>query len=38
MLPAPDELWLTDKEGRTYTSELRMVAVDPKPWVRRDRG
>lgn len=29
MLPAPDELWLTDAEGRRYTSELRMVAVDP---------
>lgn len=29
MLPAPDELWLRDAGGRRYTSELRMVAVDP---------
>jgi lantibiotic biosynthesis dehydratase-like protein len=29
MLPAPDELWLRDAAGRRYTSELRMVAVDP---------
>jgi hypothetical protein len=28
MLPAPDRLWLPDAEGRRYTSELRMVAVD----------
>lgn len=28
MLPAPDRLWLPDAEGRCYTSELRMVAVD----------
>jgi hypothetical protein len=29
MLPAPDQLWLEDKEGRRYTSELRVVVVDP---------
>ena len=28
MLPTPDQSWLTDAEGRHYTSELRMVAVD----------
>ena len=31
LLPALDQLWLPDAEGRTYTSELRMVAVDTKP-------
>jgi hypothetical protein len=28
MLPAPDELWVRDARGRTYTSELRMVALE----------
>jgi Lantibiotic dehydratase, N terminus/Coenzyme PQQ synthesis protein D (PqqD) len=28
MLPTPDQLWLADAEGRRYTSELRMVAVE----------
>lgn len=32
MLPATDQLWLTDAQGRTYTSELRMVLVDAQPW------
>ncbi|MDB4961939.1 MAG: hypothetical protein JWP01_1938 [Myxococcales bacterium] len=32
MLPALDELWLTDLEDRRYTAELRFVAVDPVPW------
>ena len=27
MLPAPDQLWLSDDRG-SYTSELRVVAVD----------
>ncbi|HTP96303.1 MAG TPA: lantibiotic dehydratase [Burkholderiales bacterium] len=31
MLPAPEQSWLTDAQGRRYTGELRMVAV------RRDR-
>lgn len=31
MLPAPDQLWLTDPAGHRYTSELRLVAVDPTP-------
>ncbi|MEU1295815.1 lantibiotic dehydratase [Streptomyces sp. NPDC005840] len=28
MLPTPEQAWLTDGEGRRYTSELRFVAVD----------
>lgn len=28
MLPAPDQCWLTDAEGRHYTSEFRFVAMD----------
>jgi hypothetical protein len=28
MLPAPDQLWLPDRNGHTYTSELRMVTKD----------
>ncbi|MEU3255211.1 lantibiotic dehydratase [Streptomyces sp. NPDC006997] len=28
MLPTPEQAWLTDAEGRRYTSELRFVAVD----------
>lgn len=31
MLPAPDELWLSDPDGHRYTSELRLVAVDRTP-------
>ncbi|WP_433389471.1 lantibiotic dehydratase [Micromonospora sp. KLBMP9576] len=30
MLPAPSELWLRLPDG-SYTSELRLVAVDPRP-------
>jgi amino acid adenylation domain-containing protein len=30
MLPAPEQAWLTDAEGRRYCAELRMVAVDQK--------
>ncbi len=33
MLPDPGELWLVDAEHRRYTSELRIVAVDPEPWA-----
>lgn len=32
MLPDLGELWLADAQGRRYTSELRIVAVDPEPW------
>lgn len=28
MLPAPDQLWLSDHSGRRYTAEFRLVAVD----------
>jgi hypothetical protein len=28
MLPAQEDLWLLDAEGRRYTSELRMVVLD----------
>ena len=33
MLPDLDSLWLIDVERRRYTSELRIVAVDPEPWA-----
>lgn len=29
MLPGPDGLWLCDGKGNRYTSEVRMIAVDP---------
>ena len=29
MLPAPEQTWLVDAGGNRYTSELRIVAVDP---------
>jgi hypothetical protein len=32
MLPDLEQLWLTDKDGRMYTSELRVVALDPVRW------
>jgi hypothetical protein len=32
MVPGIEDTWLTDAEGRTYTSELRVTAVDPEPW------
>jgi hypothetical protein len=28
MLPTPDQMWLTDADGRRCASELRFVAVD----------
>jgi hypothetical protein len=28
MLPAPDETWLTDRQGGRYTCEFRIVALD----------
>jgi len=28
MLPGPDQVWLTDDQGQSYTSELRLIAVD----------
>lgn len=35
MLPGPDELWLKDKGGAAYVSELRCIAVDPLAWDGR---
>ena len=35
MLPAHDNLWLTDHEGNRYTSELRLAWVDDR---RLDKG
>ncbi|MFE4664902.1 lantibiotic dehydratase [Streptomyces sp. NPDC056716] len=36
MLPTPEQTWLTDDEGRRYTSELRFVAFDTQdPVVTR---
>jgi hypothetical protein len=37
MLPCADQTWLPDAEGRTYTSEFRLVAVDLKA-RERSRG
>jgi hypothetical protein len=37
MFPTPDQTWLSDAEGRHYTSELRMVAVDRAATADRDR-
>jgi hypothetical protein len=31
MLPGPEELWLTDPEGRRYPTELRLIAADGRP-------
>jgi hypothetical protein len=28
MLPTPDQAWLSDANGRRYTSELRLVVLD----------
>ena len=35
MFPGPDGLWLRDAEGNAYTSELRCIAVDPRPFDER---
>ena len=32
MLPAIDDCWLPDAEGRRYASELRIVVLDPERW------
>lgn len=34
MLPRTDQTWLTDAQGNRYTSELRLVVVDPRPVAR----
>jgi hypothetical protein len=33
MLPAVEDTWIPDRDGNTYTSELRLVMVDPASWV-----
>ena len=33
MLPDLDDTWIPDVQGRTYTGELRVVAVDPVGWT-----
>jgi hypothetical protein len=38
MLPAPHQLWLTDREGRRFTSELRLVMVDRRTPRRAARS
>jgi hypothetical protein len=32
MLPTVDHAWLPDRHGARYTSELRIVAIDPELW------
>jgi hypothetical protein len=32
MIPSIEETWLVDADHRSYTSELRMVAVDGELW------
>ncbi len=32
-LPAPEESWLRDDEGRRYTCEFRIVVVDEVPYA-----
>ncbi len=32
MLPTPEQAWLTDTDGRRYTSELRVAALDSLRW------
>jgi hypothetical protein len=35
MLPGPQDCWLADDDGKRYTSELRLVAVDQR---RKESG
>jgi hypothetical protein len=32
MLPLPEQMWLEDAQGRRYSSEFRLLAVDPVRW------
>jgi len=32
MYPGPEGLWLRDGQGNSYTSEVRLIAVDPEPF------
>ncbi|HEX8768546.1 MAG TPA: hypothetical protein VF714_09260, partial [Jatrophihabitans sp.] len=38
MLPAPDQAWLADAQGRRYSAELRVVAVDQKSPTPKQGG
>jgi len=38
MLPAPDQVWLTDAQGLRYTAELRVVAADQKMAGQKQEG
>jgi hypothetical protein len=38
MLPAPDQVWLTDARGQRYTAELRLVAADQKTADQKQEG
>ena len=38
MLPGPGQLWLTDRHGRRYSSELRIIAYDNLSGAQRNRG
>ena len=37
MLPTPDQTWLLDADGNSYTSELRLVVVDMTRWPSLSR-
>jgi Lantibiotic dehydratase, N terminus len=37
MLPEPDRCWLRDAAGNGYTSEIRLLAVDPIPYPQREQ-
>lgn len=32
MLPTPEQCWLVDAQGNSYTGELRLATVDPVGW------
>ena len=38
MYPGPDDLWLVDRNGRHYTSELRLTVADDRPSALDDRS
>jgi len=38
MLPDLDQLWLTDRQGRRYSSELRIIAYDSMAEDQQPRG
>jgi hypothetical protein len=38
MIPAVDEVWLSDAQGDRYTCELRVAIVDPLAWSPAGAG